>query len=95
MPDNQSTGQLEDFVTKMIPADDPVWPLAREYIADIPQEHRQFKTAKTSRAELHAWLASREQPGLMGQAVGRGDLDIEGPLCRQFATWIMTLYGQH
>lgn len=95
MPDNQSAGQLEDFVTTMIPANDPVWPLAQGYIGGIPKEHRQFTTAKTSRAELHAWLASRKEPGFMGQAVRRGDLDVEGPLCRRFATWIMTLYGEH
>lgn len=95
MPDNQSAGQLEDFVTTMIPANDPVWPLAQGYIDGIPQEYRQFTTAKTSRAELHAWLAGRKVPGFMGQAVSRGDLDVEGPLCRRFADWIMKLYGQH
>lgn len=95
MPDNQSAGQLEDFVTTMIPVSDPVWPMAQGYVDSIPKKHRQFTTAKTSRAELHAWLASRKEPGFMGQAVRRGDLDVEGPLCRRFATWIMTLYGEH
>lgn len=95
MPDNQSAGQLEDFVTAMIPPNDPVWPLAQGYIGGIPEEHRRFTPAKTSRAELHAWLASREEPGFMGQAVGRGDLDVDGPLCQQFVDWIMTLYGEH
>ena len=32
MPDNQSLGELEDFVAEMIPDNDPVWPLSQDYI---------------------------------------------------------------
>lgn len=91
MPDNQSPGQLEDFVSTMIPGGDPAWSLAQEYIAAIPD--KKFASAKTSRAELHAWLASRKHPGRMGQAINRGDLGIEGALCQQFLTWITDLFG--
>ena len=28
MPDNQSTGELEDFAARLVPDSDPVWPLA-------------------------------------------------------------------
>ena len=35
-PDNASGGEVEDFVTKMIPDDDPVWPLSVRYIENIP-----------------------------------------------------------
>lgn len=93
MPNNRSLGQLEDFVSTMIPDDEPAWPLARKYIADIPPEHRQFSEAKARKAEVHAWLASRRQPGRLGEAVARGDLGIEGVLCRQFLAWIATLFG--
>lgn len=93
MPDNQLPGELEDFVSTMIPDDDPTWLLAKEYIEKIPSEHKQFARAKTSRAELHAWLASRKQPGRMGQAIERGDLGIEGPICQDFVTWITRLFG--
>ena len=37
MPDNRSTGELEDFVGSMIPSGDPVWPLAEAYIDGIPR----------------------------------------------------------
>ena len=62
MPDNQSPGELEDFVAQMIPDSDPVWPLAQDYIARIPEEHREFADNKTSTAEIYAWLATREDP---------------------------------
>ena len=49
MPDNQSPGELEDFVRRMIPEDDPVRPLAKRYIEAIPSEHRKFRDKKTTR----------------------------------------------
>ena len=93
MPDNRSRGELEDFVLKMIPCDDPVWRLAREYIGGIPRGARKFPENKRSRAEVHAWLATREAPGFMGAAIGRGDLETDGTLCEAFLKWIERLFG--
>lgn len=93
MPDNCSAGELEDFVQTMIPDDDPVWHLAREYVRGIPKEEQAFPSGKQKRAELHAWLATRETPGRMGSAIGRRDLKIDGPLCAGFLAWIESLFG--
>ena len=93
MPDNRSKGELENFVQKMIPGDDPAWSLAREYVQGIPDDARAFPPSKRSRAELHAWLATREEPGFMGVAIRRGDLKIDGPLCAGFLAWIEGLFG--
>ena len=75
MPDNQSLGELEDFVAQMIPDNDPVWPLSQDYISRIPEEHREFAENKTSTAEVYAWLATREDPRQMGAAIGARDLE--------------------
>ena len=93
MPDSRSTGELEDFVQGMIPQDDLAWELARQYIGKIPEEARKFPPKKQSRAELHAWLATRENPGLMGAAIGRGDLKTDGPLCAAFLAWLEALFA--
>lgn len=93
MPDNRSAGELEDFVQSMIPEDDSAWELARRYIRDIPEEARKFLPKKRSRAELHVWLATRENPGLMGAAIGRGDLKTDGPLCAAFLAWLEALFA--
>lgn len=93
MPDNRSTGELEDFVQGMIPEGDPAWELAQRYIRDIPEEARKFLPKKQSRAELHAWLATRENPGLMGAAIGRGDLKTDGRLCSAFLAWLEKLFA--
>ena len=88
MPDNESLGELEDFVQTMIPEGDPVWPLSKQYIADIPEEHKKFKLQKTSKAEVYAWIATRKKP-----AIGTRDLDTSGDLCLRFSTWIRKLFG--
>ena len=93
MPNNQSQGELEDFVLEMIPTADPVWPRARSYIDGIPESHRKFAAGKILRARVHAWLAAREEPRQMGQAVRANDLDIDVAPCRSFVDWLRRLFG--
>ena len=93
MPDNQSTGELEDFVARMIPDNDPVWPLSDNYIEGIPLSDRKFTETKTQRVKVHAWLAAREDPRQMGQAIRAMDLDVNGELCEKFVAWLRRLFG--
>ena len=93
MPDNRSGGELEDFVTHMIPDGDPVWPLSRCYIDGIPAATRKFPTDKAAKAQLYAWLAARRHPRLMGWAVRDGDLAVDGEICRRFVDWLTRLFG--
>ena len=93
-PDNESSGEIEDFVTTMIPADDPVWPLSQRYIEGIPEEDRRFSKGKTARAKLHAWLAARAEPKFMGTSIHAGDLEIHGTLATRFADWLRKLFAE-
>lgn len=88
MPDNQSEGELEDFVSNLVPDEDPVWPRAKDYIDDIPTKDRKFKHKKRSRAILAAWLATREDPRQMGLAIKTQDLDANQPPALIFADWL-------
>ena len=92
-PDNESGGELEDFVAGMVPEDDPVWPLSKRYIEGIPAEHRPFFDGKAARAEIHAWLATREEPRQMGSAIRTGDLKVDGALAKRFTNWLDNLFG--
>lgn len=92
-PDNAKPGEIEDFVRTLIPANDPIWPRAENYINGIPDSDRRFKNGKALKAKLHAWLATRENPRLMGAAIGTGDLDIDGPLAARFAGWLRQLFA--
>ncbi len=93
MPDNSTDGELENFVADMIPDDDPVWPLAQQYINDIPPSHRKFAPVKTRRAQVHAWLATRSDPRLMGQAIGARDLTVNNRLSQRFLAWLSRLFA--
>ena len=93
MPDNGSAGELEDFIERLMPAGDPVWPRAQHYIDDIPAANRKFAPGKTLRAEIHAWLATRAEPRKIGAAIGAGDLNTTDPLARQFVEWLRRLFG--
>ena len=92
MPDNGSAGELEDFVQRMIPENDPVWPLSQRYIAGIPPGARKFPERKKAKAELYAWLATRREPGPMGRAVAARDLVVDGQLCQRFLAWTERLF---
>ena len=92
MPDNGSTGELEDFIADMIPSGDPVWPLSEDYIEGIPVEHRKFKEGKILRAKVHSWLATRRRPRQMGTAIEAGDLNTGTENCERFVGWLRELF---
>ena len=92
MPDNESPGELEDFIAEMIPHDDAVWPLSEDYVNGIPEADRKFAEGKTLRAKVYAWLATRSDPRPMGLAIGAGDLNTQGEVSNRFVSWLRRLY---
>ena len=93
MPNNESQGELEDFVVQMIPEEDPVWPLSKRYIEGIPEGYRKFSEKKKLRAQLYGWLAARKEPRHMGVAIRAKDLTVDNSLSRTFAAWLTRLFG--
>ena len=93
MPDNEASGELENFVVKMIPDGDKVWPLSQRYIEEIPEAERKFSEGKKLRAQLYAWLAARKEPRQMGLAIHTHDLEIDGELSNTFVAWLTKLFG--
>lgn len=92
MPDNTNTGQLEDFLWAMIPENDPIKPLAVDYVDAVTETARRFKNTKRSRAEIHSWLAVQEEPRLTGRAIQAGDLDSSTELVARFVGWLERLF---
>ncbi len=92
MPNNDSSGEIENFVADMIPMGDPVWPLSQGYVDGIPTEHRRFRPGKLLRAKVYAWLATREIPGRMGAAIGAGELNVGAETARRFVGWLRELF---
>lgn len=93
MPDNESPGELEHFVAKMIPPGDPVWPRSQRYVDCIPVDARAFRPQDAMGAKVLSWIATRRKPGFMGQAISRGDLRTDGELCQRFIAWLDRLFA--
>ena len=93
MPDNAGPGQLEDFITKLIPEEDPVRPRAQRYVDRIPERDRKFAENKALRAQVHAWPATRKEPRKTGAAIGIDDLDATVAPAAEFIGWLRRLFG--
>ena len=100
MPDNQASGELEDFINKMIPPGITARLLAKDYIDRVlneisPDDDKgRLQERKRLRGEIHAWLATRRQPRHMGAAIEADYLNIDGELCRSFMAWLRRLFGE-
>jgi hypothetical protein len=64
MPDNETGGRLEDFVSFMVPEGDKLWEHAGSAVDAIPDELRRFKPAHRAKAHVHTWLAWQKEPGV-------------------------------
>ena len=87
-------GELEDFVLEMVPKDDPILPKAKNFIDSITADDQAFSPNKRNKAVIHAWLATRSQPGQMGSAIQRNDLQINGEPCKKFVAWVEHLFSE-
>ena len=103
MPDNESSGELENFFAGLISESNPTWTLAKEYISQYMESMEQTearqggfdmeKSYKVSKAEVYAWLAIRKKPGKMGAAISQGyGLNFESELAQNFARWLEELF---
>lgn len=76
MPDNESSGELENFFARLISESNPTWNLARKYVSEYIELMRHLedsqggfdmeKSYKVSKVEVYAWLATRKKPGKNG-----------------------------
>ena len=93
MPDNTSSGELEDFIFRMIPQPDSIWPRSERYINEIPEQDRKFPAHKSLRAKVHAWMATRSRPRPMWSGISENDLVLEAN-STAFLNWLRRLFGE-
>lgn len=90
MPDNESPGELEDFLARMVPLGNPDWPRAQRYVNCSEGDFGR----KVTRAKVLAWIATRTTPGRFDEAIANGDLRTDGELCQRFIAWIDRLFNE-
>lgn len=92
MPDNLSSGMIEDFFWAAIPESDREKPLAEAFVKGI--ENPKFKS-KTSKAKLYAWLAVQKDPSANPwQALNWNQIKKKEGKIPDFLTWIEQLLSE-
>lgn len=91
MPDNDTPGELEDLLVHLV-RDSYDWILAQKFVADVFQNSNKPSRAKIRKSEIRAWLAVQETPGLLGEAMRSGALDLEKPDLTPFLRWLHDLF---
>lgn len=95
MPNNRINGMLEDFIASLVPANDPLLPIAEAALNNIEQQQlSKYIPAHRSKALIHTWLSWQEDPGTpMGSAITKRYLNTDAAISQTFLLWISTLFG--
>lgn len=95
MPNNQTSGMLEDFISFLVPNDDKLMPIVDDTLNKIETNSmNKYKLIHKSKARIHTWLAWQEDPGTpMGLSVTKKYLSIEDDNCKLFINWINELFN--
>lgn len=96
MPDNQSSGMLETFLTYLVRVEHrQLWEYARTARDEAKGSHgAPFKDVHFDKAWMHTFLAWQDEPGRqLHEAVDHGILDPTSPHSQPFVTWFRNLYG--
>lgn len=93
MPDNILPGMLEDFVSFLVPLNDPLWDKASSCLNSLPESEKRFSHIHYAKAHIHTWLAWQEDPGTpLGLAITKKYLDAGSPQAQKFIAWINRLF---
>jgi len=93
MPDNRTTGILEDFLKFLVPAGSPLFDHVNSSIDAIPESERRFSPLAQPKAIIHTWLAWQEEPGKpYGTAITMKFLDPHVPQADELVSWLNRLF---
>ena len=93
IPNNRREGTLEDFLLDLIHPTDPLLSHARSSTDQARGLGAAFPANATRKAELRAWLAWCEEPGLpYGTAIKAGYFPHDSPDSKAFVAWFRELF---
>lgn len=94
MPDNQTQGMLETFLTYLIPDEsEPLWQYAQEVAKEAQNKGATYIDSHSDKAYIYTWLAWQHPPGRqLHDAVRQKILDPNHPQAQSFVNWFKQLY---
>lgn len=93
MPNNSTSGMMEDFIGWLVPQNDLLWPMAGDVVQKVIERDRRFRKSYTSKACIHTWLAWQKDPGTsLGMSINKRYVDVSASHAQQFITWIRKLF---
>jgi hypothetical protein len=94
MPDNQTSGVLEDFAATLIPPDDDLFPIAESVLRSIEDKSLcRYSAVHRPKALIHTWLAWQRKPGIpIGQAITANLLKYNSTIVNAFIEWLTELF---
>jgi hypothetical protein len=94
MPDNQTEGMLETFLTYLISSENnETWLYAQETAIEARKKGASYKEFHQDKAKIHTWLAWQDEPGRqLHEAVKYKILDPQHPKGQAFVNWFKRLY---
>lgn len=93
MPNNQTIGKLEDFLSCLIPNQECCWEYAKQVTHEAQQKGASFSELDKIKASIHTWLAWQETPGLaFGTAIKAAYFSHDTPEALAFVAWFKKLF---
>jgi hypothetical protein len=87
-------GKLEHLLKTLVPADDPLWPLAELSTEAAKAKGAKFRDVDIIKATTHCWLAWQEEPGVpFGRAVTSNYFGHDSAEARAFLRWLRGLFN--
>lgn len=93
MPDNVNAGELEDFLSHLVPPRDVVWPLAQTYVDNAFAQLAANQRPKRAKAQIHAWLAATNGGLPMGLSVKMGLFNSNAGQAPSFLAWLAQVFA--
>jgi hypothetical protein len=91
MPNNSAPGNLENFLSGLVPESDPTWSYAGEAVSEAHNRGARWKDR--GKSTLHTWLAWQETPGLpYGTALRAEFFRHDTEDARRFVAWFRRLF---
>ncbi len=93
MPDNQSEGMLEDWITMAVKNEELLLlKHAMNIVKSLPQPQK-FKVIHRSKAEIATWMAWQRIPGQgLHTVIGENLISLESKPIMQLTNWLQHIY---